>query len=127
MQITLSGRTGRDVKTTDIPRQDGSGYFQVSDTALAVKVAEDTTDWYQLKFKGDALINAAGYIPKGSLTSVTGDLISSIGRILTAISKLNLSLISMKFSYHQNPKIEVRSNGCKRMSVRPLHPRSALY
>jgi single-stranded DNA-binding protein len=74
MQITISGRTGRDVKTTDIPRQDGSGYFQVSDTALAVKVAEDTTDWYQLKFKGDALINAAGYIPKGSLVSVTGDL-----------------------------------------------------
>ena len=71
MQVTLSGRTGRDVKTADVPRHDGSGTFQISETALAVKVNEDTTDWYQLKFKGDA----AGYIPKGSPISITGDLI----------------------------------------------------
>jgi single-stranded DNA-binding protein len=74
MQVTLSGRTGRDVKTADVPRHDGSGTFQISETALAVKVNEDTTDWYQLKFKGDALVNAAGYIPKGSPISITGDM-----------------------------------------------------
>jgi len=74
MQVTISGYTGRDIKTTDIPRLDGSGYFQVSDTAVAVKVAGDTTDWHQVKFKGDALLKAARYIPKGSLISVTGEL-----------------------------------------------------
>jgi Single-strand binding protein family len=27
-----------------------------------------------IKFKGDALVNAAGYIPKGSPISITGDM-----------------------------------------------------
>jgi single-stranded DNA-binding protein len=74
MFVTLSGRTGRATSTADVPRKDGTGYFQISDTALAVKVTEDTTDWYQLKFVGDALVKAASFLTKGCLISVTGDL-----------------------------------------------------
>ena len=62
MQVTLSGHTGRTTSTSDVPRKDGSGYFQISDTSLAVKVSEDTTDWYQLKFIGDSLVKAANYL-----------------------------------------------------------------
>jgi single-stranded DNA-binding protein len=74
MQITLSGRTGREVKFTNVERHDGSGSFPVADTALAVKVSQDDTDWYALKFTGTSLQNAASYIHKGALISVTGDL-----------------------------------------------------
>ncbi len=62
MQVTLSGHTGRSTSTSDVPRKDGSGYFQISDTSLAVKVSEDATDWYQLKFIGDSLVKAASYV-----------------------------------------------------------------
>lgn len=74
MFVTLSGYTGRATSTADIPRKDGTGYFQISDTALAIKVTDDATDWYQLKFVGDALVKAANFLTKGSLISVTGDL-----------------------------------------------------
>ena len=74
MFVTLSGYTGRATSTADVPRKDGTGYFQISDTALAIKVTDDTTDWYQLKFVGDALVKAASFLTKGSLISVTGDL-----------------------------------------------------
>ena len=32
------------------------------------------TDWHKLKFVGDSLVNAAGYIAKGVIVSVTGTL-----------------------------------------------------
>jgi hypothetical protein len=56
MFVTLSGYTGRATSTADVPRKDGTGYFQISDTALAIKITDDATDWYQLKFVGDALV-----------------------------------------------------------------------
>ena len=74
MLVTLSGRTGRAVQTNDVPRHDGSGSFQVADTSLAVNVTKDATDWHKLKFVGDSLVNAAGYIAKGVIVSVTGTL-----------------------------------------------------
>ena len=74
MFVTLSGYTGRATSTADVPRKDGTGYFQISDTALAIKVTDDATDWYQLKFVGDALVKAASFLTKGCLISVTGDL-----------------------------------------------------
>jgi single-stranded DNA-binding protein len=74
MQVTLSGHTGRSTSTSDVPRKDGSGYFQIADTALAVKVSEDATDWYQLKFIGDSLVKAASYLTKGCPVSIVGDL-----------------------------------------------------
>ena len=74
MFVTLSGHTGRATSTADILRKDGTGYFQISDTSLAIKVTEDATDWYQLKFVGDALVKAASFLTTGSLISITGDL-----------------------------------------------------
>ena len=74
MQVTISGYTGRPTSTADVPRKDGTGYFPISDTSVAVRVTEDNTDWYQLKFIGDALVKAASFLSKGSLISVTGDL-----------------------------------------------------
>jgi single-stranded DNA-binding protein len=74
MQVNLSGRTGRITSTSTVPRKDGSGYFQISDTSLAVKVAEDVTDWYQLKFIGDSLVKAASYLTKGCQISLVGSL-----------------------------------------------------
>jgi single-stranded DNA-binding protein len=74
MQVTVSGRIGRVVQTNDVPRHDGSGSFQVAETSLAVNVTKDATDWHKLKFVGDSLVNAAGYIAKGVILSVTGTL-----------------------------------------------------
>ncbi len=74
MQVTVSGHTGCVVQTNDVPRNDGSGSFQIAETSLAVKVTKDATDWHKLKFVGDSLVNAAGYIAKGALVSVTGTL-----------------------------------------------------
>jgi single-stranded DNA-binding protein len=74
MQVTLSGRTGREVKFSKIERHDGSGSFQVAETALAVKVNQDDTDWYSLKFTGDSLTKAANYIHKGGLVANVGEL-----------------------------------------------------
>ena len=37
MQVTLSGHTGRSTSTSDVPRKDGSGYFQISDTSSTVQ------------------------------------------------------------------------------------------
>ena len=74
MQVTLSGYTGRATSTSDVPRKDGSGYFQIAESSLAVKVAEDATDWYKLKFVGDSLVKAASYIGKGLLVCATGTL-----------------------------------------------------
>lgn len=74
MLVTLSGHTGRSTSTADVLRKDATGYFQISDTSLAVKVTEDATDWYQLKFVGDARVKAASFLTKGSLISVTGEL-----------------------------------------------------
>lgn len=74
MQVTLSGRTGCSTSTADVPRKDGSGSFQVADTRLAVKVTEDVTDWFKLKFTGDSLVKAANFLIKGSPISIVGDL-----------------------------------------------------
>ena len=46
MQVTLSGYTGRAASVSDVPRRDDSGFFQIAEAPLAVRVAEDTTDWY---------------------------------------------------------------------------------
>jgi single-stranded DNA-binding protein len=75
MFVTLSGYTGRATSTADVPRKDGTGYFQISDTALAIKVTDDATDWYQLKFVGDALVKAANFLTKGSPISIVGDMV----------------------------------------------------
>jgi single-stranded DNA-binding protein len=72
MLVTVSGRTGRVVETNDVERHDGSGSFQIAETSLAVNVAKDTADWYKLKFVGDSLVKAAGFIAKGAPTSVVG-------------------------------------------------------
>lgn len=74
MQLTLSGRTGRVVETNHVERHDGTGSFQIAETSLAVTAAKDVSDWYKLKFVGDALVTAANYIPKGALVSVVGTL-----------------------------------------------------
>lgn len=74
MQVTLSGYTGRAASVSNVPRRDDSGFFQIAEAPLAVRVAEDTTDWYLLKFKGDSLVTAANYIKKGSQLSITGKL-----------------------------------------------------
>jgi single-stranded DNA-binding protein len=74
MQVTVSGHTGCVVQTNDVPRHDGSGSFQIAETSLAVKVTKDATDWHKLKFVGDSLVNAASYIAKGVILSVTGTL-----------------------------------------------------
>jgi single-stranded DNA-binding protein len=75
MLVTISGYTGRDIKFTQVPTDNGNGTCTVTDTAVAVKVAADTTDWYLVKFADDALVNASKYIAKDSLISVTGELI----------------------------------------------------
>jgi single-stranded DNA-binding protein len=72
MQVTLSGYTGRATEAKSIFRKDGNGSFTISETSLAVKVAEDATDWYKLKFVGDSLAKAASYITKGCQLSVVG-------------------------------------------------------
>ena len=74
MQVTLSGRTGQVVKTSNVERHDGSGYFQIAETSLAVNVTQETADWYKLKFVGDSLVKAASYISKGAPVSLTGTL-----------------------------------------------------
>jgi single-stranded DNA-binding protein len=74
MLVTISGYTGRDIKFTQVPADDGNSTCTVTDTAVAVKVAADTTDWYLVKFADDALVKASKYITKGLLISVTGEL-----------------------------------------------------
>jgi single-stranded DNA-binding protein len=75
MQVTLSGRTGRNVETNQVDRLDGTGSFPIAETSLAVNVAKDSDpDWHKLKFVGDALTKAATFIPKGAAISVVGTL-----------------------------------------------------
>lgn len=74
MHVTLSGYIGRDIKTSEVPSDDGTGTCAVSETALAVKVAADATDWYLIKLTGDALAKASQFLTKGSLISVVGEL-----------------------------------------------------
>jgi hypothetical protein len=38
MFVTLFGYTGRATSTADVPRKDGTGYFQISDTALWLRI-----------------------------------------------------------------------------------------
>jgi single-stranded DNA-binding protein len=71
MLVTISGYAGRDIKTTQVPSNDGTDIL--TDTALRVKVA-DATDWFLVKFIGDALVKASSSIVKGSLISVVGEL-----------------------------------------------------
>lgn len=75
MQVTLSGRTGRNVETNQVDRLDDTGSFPIAETSLAVNVAKESDpDWHKLKFVGDALTKAAAYIPKGAAISVVGTL-----------------------------------------------------
>lgn len=74
MLVTISGYTGRDIKSTQVPTNDGSGTCTVTDTAVAVKVAADATDWYLAKFTDNALVKDSKYITKGSLISLVGEL-----------------------------------------------------
>jgi single-stranded DNA-binding protein len=75
MQINISGCVGHDIKTSQVPSNDGStGTCTVTESALGVKVAADATDWYLIKLTGDALAKASQFITKGSLVSVVGEL-----------------------------------------------------
>jgi hypothetical protein len=74
MLLTISGKAGRGIKSTQVPTDDGSGTYTVTDTAVAVKVAADATDWYLLKFADPALVDASKCITEDSLISVTGEL-----------------------------------------------------
>jgi single-stranded DNA-binding protein len=74
MLVTLSGNTGRAAEIKYIPRKDGSGNFAIAETNLAVKVTNEDTDWFKLKFLGDTLVKAAKYIGKGVVLSVVGEL-----------------------------------------------------
>jgi single-strand DNA-binding protein len=75
MLVTISGNTGRAAEIKLIPRKDGSGHVAIGETSLAVKVTSEDTDWYKLKFIGDSLTKAAGYIIKGAAICVVGELI----------------------------------------------------
>ena len=74
MLVTLSGNTGRDVEIKSIPLRDETGSFQLAEIPLAVKVAEDVTDWYKLKFVGDNLVKIASYVTKGMSLCIVGEL-----------------------------------------------------
>ncbi len=74
MLLTISGYAGRDLITSEVPADDGNGTCTITDTAIGVKVAVDTTDWYLVKFADDALVNASKHITKDALISVTGEL-----------------------------------------------------
>jgi single-stranded DNA-binding protein len=75
MLVTLSGNTGYAAKVKSIPRNDGTGSFNLAETSLAVKVSSDTSDWYKLKFVGDNLTKLASYITKGMQICIVGELI----------------------------------------------------
>ena len=75
MQLIISGYTGKAIESKNIASHDGSGSFEIAESSLAVKNANDTPpDWYKLKFRGDRLLKAASYIAKGVLLSVVGNL-----------------------------------------------------
>jgi single-stranded DNA-binding protein len=62
MQVTISGNTGRITRIATVDRLDGTGSFNTE------------SDWYNLNLKGDRLVNAAGFIAKGSPLSIVGTL-----------------------------------------------------
>ena len=75
MLVTLSGRIGRAVSTTDNPLPDGSGHTIAAEVPLGIPVAEGVTDWYLLKFTDAALVKAAQFIVKNARVSVVGDMV----------------------------------------------------
>ena len=75
MLVTLSGRIGRAVSTTDRLLPDGSGHTLVAEAPLGITVAENVTDWYLLKFTDAALVKAAQFIVKNAQVSVVGDMV----------------------------------------------------
>jgi single-stranded DNA-binding protein len=75
MLVTLSGNTGCAAELKSIPRNDGTGFFNLAETSLAVKVSTDTSDWYKLKFVGDNLTKPASYITKGMQICIVGEFV----------------------------------------------------
>jgi hypothetical protein len=75
MLVTLSGRIGRAVSTTDNLLPDGSGHTLVAEVPLGITVAESVTDWYLLKFTEAALVKAAQFIVENAQVSAVGDMV----------------------------------------------------
>jgi single-stranded DNA-binding protein len=74
MLVTVSGHTGRPAEIKSIARKDGNGHVSIAETSLAVKVTNEDSDWYKLKFIGDSLVKAAEYITKGAAICVVGEM-----------------------------------------------------
>jgi hypothetical protein len=75
MIVFISGNIGRDnAVIKDVPLKNGTGSFQVGEASVAVKVSQDVSDWFGLKFRGDRLLKAALYVAARSPFSGTGRL-----------------------------------------------------
>jgi hypothetical protein len=75
MIVFISGNIGQDdAVIKDVPFKDGSGTFRVGEASVAVKVSQDVSNWFRLKFRGDRLLNASQYVAARSPFSGTGRL-----------------------------------------------------
>lgn len=75
MIVFISGNIGRDnAAIKDVPLKNGTGSFQVGEASVAVKVSQDVSDWFGLKFRGDRLLKASQYVAARSAFSGTGRL-----------------------------------------------------